>query len=267
MTATTANTTEQPKPRTKPSICAKDVRVAYQSVVALFDVELDIFPGEMVAICGPNGSGKTTLLKTMLGVVKPYHGRVKVLGELVDKDNSLNKETKIKVGYVPQATSVDHHFPALVKDVVMMGRYAQVGLFKRPKEEDWNLVYQALQDIGMEAFLDRPIGHLSGGQLQKVMIARSLAQNPEILLLDEPTSALDVKTARDLMKLVQDVQKKRNLTIVMVNHDISLIKSYFPRVICVMNKVAWDGSPQDPEFDQVLQRVFYHALPAQESSH
>ncbi len=236
-------------------VCLKDIHVAYGSLAALAGVNLDIRRGEIVGICGPNGSGKTTLLKVMLGKVKPYKGSVKLLGQQL-KDG-LSKDLKLKIGYVPQVQGIDRHFPATVGDVVMMGRYSRIGVGRRPSKADKEIVHKALHDVHLEAFKDRPIGHLSGGQQQKVMIARALAQEPEILLLDEPTSALDFKIAEDLMNLIKELNEKQNLTIIMVQHNIKILQDYSDRLVCLNVRMAYDGPPKDPQITDIIQRVFF----------
>ena len=236
-------------------VCLKDINVAYGSLVALAGVNLDIRKGEIVGICGPNGSGKTTLLKVMLGKVKPYKGTAKILGQEIT--NGLSKEMKLKIGYVPQVQKIDQHFPATVEDVVMMGRYSKIGIGKRPSKKDKEIVKKALNDVHLHNFSDRPIGHLSGGQQQKVMIARALAQEPEILLLDEPTSALDFKIAEDLMQLILELRDRQNLTIIMVQHNIKILQDYSDRLVCLNVRMAYDGPPKDPQITDIIHKVFF----------
>lgn len=236
-------------------VCLKDIHVAYGSLVALAGINLDIRRGEIVGICGPNGSGKTSLLKVILGKVKPYKGNISLFNE--DISNGLSKETKLKIGYVPQAQKIDQHFPATVQDVVMMGRYSKIGIGRHPSQKDKEIVKKALKDVHLAEFTDRPIGHLSGGQQQKVMIARALAQEPEILLLDEPTSALDFKIAEDLMKLIQELHDKQNLTIIMVQHNIKILQDYSDRLVCLNVRMAYDGPPKDPKITDIIQQVFF----------
>lgn len=236
-------------------VCLKDIHVAYGSLAAVAGINLDIRQGEIVGICGPNGSGKTTLLKVILGKVKPFKGSVHILGQ--DISEGLTKETKLKIGYVPQVQKIDQHFPATVFDVVMMGRYSRIGIARRPSKRDKEIVNTALHNVHLEKFRDRPIGHLSGGQQQKVMIARALAQEPEILLLDEPTSALDFKIAEDLMNLIKELNEKQNLTIIMVQHNIKILQDYSDRLVCLNVRMAYDGPPKDPKIPEIIQKVFF----------
>ncbi|MFW9929674.1 MAG: metal ABC transporter ATP-binding protein [Candidatus Thorarchaeota archaeon] len=256
MINTMINTLEIQQIKNNVVICLENVHVAYGGLVAIAGIYLDIHKGEIVGICGPNGSGKTTLLKAILGQVKPYQGSIKIFDHNVTNGN-ISKDLKMLVGYVPQAQKIDHHFPALVEDVVMMGRYAKIGLGRRPTNKDWNVVNKALKDVHLEKFAKRPIGHLSGGQQQKVMIARALAQEPQILLLDEPTSALDFKIAEELMNLIKELHDKQNLTIIMVQHNIKILQEYSDRLICLNVKLAFDGKPDDPNINEVINKVFF----------
>lgn len=231
-----------------------DVSVAYQNTVALYDVNIDIQKNNFVGICGSNGSGKTTLLKTILGEVKPFKGII----NLFDKNiYDLRRKDKFKIGYVPQIQPIDRNFPALVEDVVAMGRYAQVGFLRKFKDKDKILITNALETIDMLDYACRPIGHLSGGQQQKVWIARALAQNAEILLLDEPVSALDFKMTKSVLDLLKKLNEENDKTIIMILHNIKLLKEYAKRLVCLNKTIFYDGSPQNPEADKEIDRIFF----------
>jgi len=239
----------------KPIICLHDVVVAYQSNVAIFDVNLDIYQNEFVGICGPNGSGKSTLLKSIIGAIEPLRGSVKILGEETSQKGSLHG-LREKFGYLPQITEVDRNFPALVKDVVGMGLYSKIGMFRNLNKKDTEKIIRALEIVELEQFVDRPIGHLSGGQQQKVMIARGIVNDPDILFLDEPTSALDFKVARNIMEIIKKIHDETNLTIILVSHDIDFIKKNCSRAVCINRRVVWEGDPKEKEFDEIINRVF-----------
>lgn len=239
----------------KPIICIHDVVVAYQSNVAIFDINLDIYRNEFVGICGPNGSGKSTLLKTTIGAIEPLKGTVKILGEEISKKANLHGLRK-KFGYLPQKSEIDRNFPALVKDVVGMGLYSTVGLFRTLNKKDYERIERALEIVELDQFKDRPIGHLSGGQQQKVMIARGIVNEPKILFLDEPTSALDFKVARTIMSLIKKIHTETDLTIILVSHDIDFIRKNCSRAVCMNRRIVWEGDPKDKEFDEVINRVF-----------
>ncbi|MEA2071370.1 MAG: ATP-binding cassette domain-containing protein, partial [Asgard group archaeon] len=143
MAKTYSKTKDCPETSDELVICMKDIAVAYQSTVAIFDINLDVYKNEFLGICGPNGSGKSTLLKTMVGVLKPFRGKVRVFGRNIIKDTQMT-DLRVRLGYLPQLEAIDRNFPALVKDVVAMGLYAQKGLFKRLDENDEEKIYQAL---------------------------------------------------------------------------------------------------------------------------
>jgi ABC-type Mn2+/Zn2+ transport system ATPase subunit len=174
------------------------VTVQYQDLVALEDVSLRVMSGEFLALIGPNGSGKTTLVRTILGLIQPTAGIVHLFGK---DPHQLGKEWG-RIGYVPQIAHIDPHFPLRVFDVVLMGRYGQIGLFRRPSCRDREAALLALQRVGLVDLVKRHIGRLSGGQRQRVLLARALATEPELLLLDEPTTGVDVGTTASLFELL-----------------------------------------------------------------
>jgi ABC-type Mn2+/Zn2+ transport system ATPase subunit len=239
----------------KPIICMRELSVAYQSNVALYNLNIDIYKGEFVGICGPNGSGKTTLLKTLLGIKEASVGIINIFGKNIT-NTDIPKAIKLKIGYVPQQNPIDRNFPALVKDVVLMGRYAQIGIGKPFTSKDHEAVKEALKTIEMLEFKNRPIGHLSGGQQQKVLIARALVSNPEILLLDEPTAALDFKMTKKIMKLLASLNKELGLTILTIHHNFEIIREFSSRIICLDKRIIWDGSPEDDKLDEILNSLF-----------
>lgn len=200
------------------SIELQDVSVHYGDTPALSSVSLNVAGGQFVSILGANGSGKTTLLKVINGFIEPSQGEVRVFGKEVRAD--LNK-LRIDIGYVPQKSTPRVTVPITVFDVVLSGRYGKIGLFKRPDKEDRRKTLEALRWVGMEEFCERRITELSGGQQQKIFIARALVQEPKILLLDEPTSFLDVKTQTQVLKLIKDLQHRREITTLLVTHDLN----------------------------------------------
>jgi len=234
----------------KTLICIKDLDVAYQDVVALVGINLDIYENDFIGIIGPNASGKSTLLKSILGLVEPINGSISFLSCTDPSARSIN------IGYVPQVRKIDRNFPALVQDVVSMGRYRQIGYLHNVKGNDEN-VREALIAVGMWRFRNRPIGHLSGGQQQKVYIARALSANPSILLLDEPTAALDFRIQQSIMDLIYTLHKEKQLSVMLVTHNLEFLKKYTTRVLCLDKKIIWQGFPSDPKLDIVIQQIFY----------
>ncbi len=239
-----------------PLICINNAVVAYQNVVALANINLDVYEGEILGICGPNGSGKSTLLKAILGLIPLSNGTIQFYSK--DHQDLPYEEYRnnINIGYVPQVHDIDRNFPALVKDVVAMGRYAQIGFLKRVKKSD-PFIENALRSVGMWKFRKRPIGHLSGGQQQKVMIARSLVSNPKVMLLDEPTAALDFRIERAIMDLIHQLHQKQNLTIILVTHRMSFLREYTTRVVCLDKSIIWKGEPSDPKLQTIISQLFF----------
>ncbi|MHA1116169.1 MAG: metal ABC transporter ATP-binding protein [Candidatus Heimdallarchaeaceae archaeon] len=235
-------------------VCLKDVSVAYGKNIALYKINLDIEKGEFIGIVGPNGSGKTTLLKTVLGLIKPIQGNIRLFNQNID--GKIPREIKNKISYIPQFTPFDKNFPALVEDVVMMGRYNKIGMFRVPSKEDRERVKHALKLVKMDNMAHRPIGHLSGGQQQKVMIAQALATSPSILLLDEPTSALDFKMTKNVMDILTQLNKTYGITIVTIHHNLRIIKEYTKRVIAINKTLVYDGSPNDSQFDEIIDEMY-----------
>ncbi len=196
---------------------------SYNSRPVLEELELEIGEGEFVFILGPNGSGKTTLLKCIAGILKPK-GAVLVDGNAVNK--IARRELAKKLAYVPQRS--DHSF-LTVFDVVLLGRRPYMGF--SPSEEDYRVVEDVLSLLDLKKFSYRRLNELSGGELQKVMIARALAQQPKYLLLDEPTNNLDVKNQFEIMKLLRTVADRKEISIVSTMHDLNLATMYADRVV------------------------------------
>lgn len=235
------------------------ISATYNDVLALYNINLKVNKGDYIGISGPNASGKTTLLKIILGIKKPDVGRVKVFGKDIQKFG-MPAKFRHKIAYIPQNKSIGKNFPALVKDVVMMGRYSQIGIFRPITKKDKEIVKESLRKMGMLEFAKRPIGHLSGGQQQKVLIARALAQEPEILLLDEPTSALDFKVVKELGEIFKVLHEESNLTILEINHNLDILRESCDRIVVLNKTIIWEGSADSPEFDSVIDQVFYQLL-------
>jgi len=229
----------------------ENVTVCYQDLVALEDVSLRVAPGEFLALIGPNGSGKTTLIKTILGLVTPAAGTVRLFGKLPQQ---LNGEWK-RVGYVPQIAQIDPRFPIRVFDVVLMGRYGQLGLIRRPGLRDREAARRALERVGMSELAQRPIGRLSGGQRQRVFVARALATEPELLLLDEPTTGVDVGTTEGLFDLLEELHRQ-GITILVASHDVGVVAQHVNQVACLNRSLVAHGRPQEVLSGEVLQCMY-----------
>ncbi len=214
------------------------LRVQYESGVALDDISFELCAGERVAVVGPNGAGKSTLFKAIAGVISPDAGRVDVYGHMPGGH--------ICIAYVPQRSQVDWRFPVNVADVVMMGRVGQMGLFRHPSARDWEVVYRALEVVGMEALARRQIGQLSGGQQQRMFIARALAQEAELVLMDEPLTGLDMGSQQDILTIL-DRLSQQGVTVMVALHDLKVAADHFDRVMLLNRRLVGFGPP-----DQVL---------------
>ena len=229
--------------------------ISYREHVALRGVSLEVKAEEFVGIIGPNGAGKTTLLTIVNGLGKLLSGRVWVLGHYLTAGNghSLRK----RVGYVPQIQDIDSRMPMSVREVVMIGRYGLLGLFRRPGKHDWRIVDEVLELVGMSRLAQRPIGHLSGGEQQRVAMARCLAQEPELFLLDEPTASLDWKAQTGILELVKQIHDSRRLTTLFVTHDLSCLPLACGRVVLMKEGLIWgEGSPRKLLTDDNLSRLY-----------
>lgn len=210
----------------------KNVETIYEGerTPVIKDISLKIKKGEFLTVIGPNGAGKTTLLETINGLLESK-GEVAVFGKDIKK---FGTEIRKNIGYVPQDFSCDSLTPFLVKDVVLMGRFGKIGILKSPSKKDHEIVKKALDFIGISELEKKPIGKLSGGQLQKVMIARALAKEPEILLLDEPFSNLDLDSRADISEKISLLNEK-GLIVIMVVHDTSFIPERCKRILIMDN--------------------------------
>lgn len=212
---------------------AKNVSFSYNNELVIDDVSFAINKGEFIGIIGPNGSGKTTLLKLILGLLKPKIGTIKIFNQ----DSTEFKDWH-KIGYVPQRLAVvDASFPATVEEVVSMGRFAKIGLFSHLSTKDYSTIKNVLDFFELTELKDKKVSELSGGQQQKVFIARAMASEPSLLLLDEPTTGVDVFAEKMFYDTLSKLNKKHKITLMLVSHDIGMVTSYVGRLICINRKI------------------------------
>lgn len=212
-----------------PIIEARNISFGYEGRSILNDTSLEIYSGDFMAIVGPNGSGKSTLMKICTGLMKPRQGSVALFGKEISKFKEWGR-----IGYIPQnATSFNQGFPATVEEVVKANLYSRIGLMGRINKQHIEKVHESLDLVGMLNFRDRMVGKLSGGQQQRVFIAKALVSSPEILFMDEPTSGIDASSEKDFYALMDELNKNKNITIVMVTHDIGAVSKNISRVICL----------------------------------
>lgn len=213
----------------------KDVWAHYDGMPVLEGVDLVVEPHDFLGIIGPNGGGKSTLLKVILGLVKPDRGVVKVFG-------NTPKNARRDIGYLPQHSHFDMEFPMSVWEVVLTGRLGHTGLLKRYSEDDKKATYDALEEVDMLEYKDRQIGKLSGGQMQRVFIARALAGEPKLLLLDEPTTGIDSIMQEEFYELLNKLKAK--MAIVMVSHDVSAVSVYVDKIACLNHRLFYHNSKE-----------------------
>jgi manganese/iron transport system ATP-binding protein len=214
----------------------------------LRDTDLEVDRGELVGLIGPNGAGKTTLLRAVLGAVPVRSGSVTIEGERA-------RPGRAHVGYVPQRHEFAWDFPISVEDVVMSGRTGSLGLFRRPRADDWRAVLDALRRVQLDDLRDRTVGELSGGQRQRVLVARALALRPSVLLLDEPFTALDLPTQELLSSLFTSLARE-DTAVLMTTHDLLGAMATCDRVALLNRRVVAVGTPDQLRDPQVWMATF-----------
>jgi len=231
-----------------PAIEVTDLTVAYGEKPVLWDVDLEVPQGVLMAIVGPNGAGKTTLIRAVLGMLKPAAGRALVFGKPYEEQRKL-------VAYVPQRGSVDWDFPTSVLDVVLMGRYGHLGWVRRPGQADKAAAREALEHVGMAELQGRQISQLSGGQQQRVFLARALVQHADLYFMDEPFQGVDATTELAIVELLQEL-RSRGKTVVAVHHDLQTVPEYFDQVT-LLNVRRIASGPVDDVFTEENLRLTY----------
>lgn len=220
----------------EPAVLINNLSVYYGQTPAITGVYLDVADGEYLGIIGPNGGGKSTLLKAILGLVSISSGTVQVYGD-------GNKKSRKLIGYVPQFTSLDKQFPITLFEVVLSGCLKQgLSPFHRYTAKDKELASELLERVGLESLANRQISELSGGEFQKMLIARALAVNPKLLLLDEPTASVDAVSRDQIYGLLAELNK--SMTIILVTHDLLAISSQVHRLACLNGHLVYHGEPE-----------------------
>src|SRR4051794_28654503 len=218
-------------PLSPSAIEVHDLTVAYREKPVLWDIDLTVPAGVLMAVVGPNGAGKTTLVKAVLGLVRPVSGEVLVNGQPYSARSQ-------RVAYVPQRGTVDWDFPTTVADVVTMGTYGRLGWFRRPGKAERSDAAAALDRVGMGEFAGRQISQLSGGQQQRVFLARALVQDAPVYLMDEPFQGVDAVTERAIVEILREL-RTRGRTVLVVHHDLQTVPEYFDWVTLLnVRKIA-----------------------------
>ena len=227
----------------------ENVCVKFNSNNILEDINLKLYTSEFVTIIGPNGSGKTTLLKTILGLIKPFKGVIKLF------NRTLEHYPKGYIGYLPQITKQNLQFPAKVFDIIMMGRYPVIGTFKLISKKDVNIVEKWMDILNISEYANDNFQELSGGLKQRVLIARALSSNPKLLILDEPSTSLDIIAQQDLYETLSYL-KQDGMSIVVVSHDIGVITMYVDKIVCLNKTIHYYGKYDSVIPPDILEKVF-----------
>ncbi len=231
-----------------PVLEVHDLTVSYEQHPVLWNVDLSLPAGKLIGILGPNGAGKSTLIKSIMGLITPTSGYIKIF------DKAL-AEVRSRISYVPQRESVDWNFPASVLDVVVMGTYGKLGLFRRPGKKEIQIAQEALEQVGMTAFASRQIAELSGGQQQRVFIARALAQQADLYLMDEPFAGVDMATETAIFQLLQDMAAAGK-TVLVVHHDIHSAMNFFDWVIMLNLHLVASGPKEQVMNEELLRKTY-----------
>ncbi|MBW7907683.1 MAG: metal ABC transporter ATP-binding protein [Kiritimatiellae bacterium] len=232
-----------------PALQTEGLTIRYGERTALESVTLSVPAGERLAIVGPNGAGKSTLFKAAAGMIEPSEGSARVFGSPPRRHACI--------AYLVQRTAVDWRFPVTVRDVVMMGRAREIGLFRRPSARDRAFVEECLERVDLAPLAGRQISELSGGQQQRMFIARALAQEAALMLLDEPFSGLDNHTQHDLIHLLERLSD-RGATIIVATHDLDLATAHFDRILLLNRKLIACGPPAEVFQSTNLTATFGH---------
>lgn len=225
-----------------------DLTVSYRTQPVLWDIDLKLPEGRLIAIVGPNGAGKSTLLKAILGLIPPLTGKISIFG-------SPYAEKRSWVGYVPQRESVDWDFPTNAIDVVSMGLYGRVGWFRHLTRDHKKIAMESLEKVGMADFAHRQISQLSGGQQQRVFLARALAEDARLYLMDEPFAGVDATTEAAIFTLLRELRDKGR-TVVAVHHDLQTVAEYFDHVVLLNMRLVASGPVATTFTKENLQRTY-----------
>ncbi len=235
----------------RPFVELEGVGVSYGEVRVLDGINLTVEPGDFLGIIGPNGSGKTTLLRVMLGLLEPQEGSVRLFG----RPPTSFREWR-RLGYVPQRAALDPSLPVTVQEVVASGLVASLGVFERIGRAQRSRVGEALSRTGMEAQARARIGALSTGQQQRVLIARALVSDPELIILDEPTGGVDPEAQTSFYAMLHHLNREREVTLVLVSHDIGVVAKEVTKLACLNRRLVFHGRPGDFLSDAALTALY-----------
>jgi len=235
----------------RPFVELEDVDFSHGEVRVLEGINLTVAPGDFLGIIGPNGSGKTTLLRIMLGLLEPERGHVRLFGHVPSSFRQWGR-----LGYVPQKSMLDPNLPATVQEVVATGLVPALGLFGRVGAAERARIAEVLGQVGMAAQTGARIGTLSTGQQQRVLIARALVSNPELLILDEPTGGVDPEAQTSFYALLHHLNREREVTLILVSHDIGVVAKEVTKLACLNRRLIFHGRPGDFLSDAALTALY-----------
>jgi len=234
-----------------PIVDIQNLCFSYDKDETLCSISLSIEKGDFLGLIGPNGSGKSTLLKVILGLLKAQEGSVKLFGTEIS-----NFKQWTRIGYIPQkANYIETSIPISVNEIVQLGRVAKVGLGSFLGQSDKEAIDQALESVGMLKYKNRQLTELSGGEQQRVFIAKALASSPELLILDEPTIGVDVSVQDEFYQLLSELNKK-GITLIIVSHDIDVIVNEVNKLACLNKKLVYHGTPKDFIKEDYLEKLY-----------
>ena len=236
----------------------KDLSVKKPGCTLVNNVSLRARRGEFVGLIGPNGAGKTTLLNVLAGLEK-FNGTLKLFGEPASHRRS--RSARMRIGFVPQSFEIDRAFPIRALEAVLTGVYGRTGLFRQPAASDIERALELMEMMRIARLANRPLGHLSGGERQKISLARALMQRPEILLLDEPAANLDIAIQQEVMNLIAKLYEKEELTVIFVTHDFNLLPRSLRRAVFMNHgAIVFDGDVEEAMTGPMLSRLFEYPL-------
>jgi len=234
-------------------IDVENLSVAYDSQKVLDNISFKVGYPEFITIIGPNGAGKTTLLKAITGIIKPISGIVRIFGiNVYEKPGEARKY----IGYVPQKERISLNIPIKVKDVVLMGLLAKMPPPRITSRKMIESMKNTLKTVNALELIDKRFNELSGGQQQKVLIARALVSNPKILILDEPFSGVDVESQGEILSFLDELKKKKKVSILLVTHDVNPIVNFTDKILLLKNKLIAYGTPMEVIREEVLLKVY-----------
>ncbi len=235
----------------------KNVSLGYGKKEILSNLNFEIYQNDFIGIVGPNGAGKTTLLRAILSILKPLKGEViyKQSQSSISESSGV-PNSKLRFGYVPQVQTIDEIFPLTVSEIVMMGRYSQLGLIVRPQKIDRNKVFSVLKYLDIEPLANRTYLELSGGLRQRVLLARALVCDPDILILDEPTNDLDLASEKTTMDLIKKLHIDKNITVVMVSHLLNVVINYVEKIAFINSREFKIHSIEEVLTEENLSEVY-----------